>query len=232
MPGMSATASASCVSCASCRPRPLRGVDREQERAVVAGAERLAQLVVGHALGLDSGWLPSSGWPRRMFVVGKAKISRTITPPAMDSRLAGHALAPAVEARGRLHVLAPLRRQPAAEHADHGRQEREGGDDDGATPIADAMPSLPISGSPMTSRPAIATITIRPAATTEEPAVAGAGRPRRGRVARGRLLAEAADDEQRVVDAGAEAEHHRDRGRELRQPERRRRARRAASGRR
>ena len=43
-----------------------------------------------------------------------------------------------------------------------------------ATPIAAAMPSLPISGMPITSRPAIATITIRPAATTEAPDVAAA----------------------------------------------------------
>ena len=42
------------------------------------------------------------------------------------------------------------------------------------TPSAAAMPSLPISGIPITSRPAIATITIRPAATTEDPAVAAA----------------------------------------------------------
>ena len=43
-----------------------------------------------------------------------------------------------------------------------------------ATPIAAAMPSLPISGMPMTSRPAIATMTISPAATTEAPDVAAA----------------------------------------------------------
>ena len=40
-----------------------------------------------------------------------------------------------------------------------------------ATPIAAPMPILPISGMPITSRPAIATITIRPAVTTAEPAV-------------------------------------------------------------
>ena len=43
-----------------------------------------------------------------------------------------------------------------------------------ATPMAAAMPSLPISGMPITSRPAMATITIRPAATTDAPAVAAA----------------------------------------------------------
>ena len=42
------------------------------------------------------------------------------------------------------------------------------------TPIAAPMPSLPMNGTPMTSRPAIATITIRPAATTDAPDVAAA----------------------------------------------------------
>ena len=42
------------------------------------------------------------------------------------------------------------------------------------TPIAAPRPSLPISGIPITSRPAIATITISPAATTEAPDVAAA----------------------------------------------------------
>ena len=41
-----------------------------------------------------------------------------------------------------------------------------------AMPIADARPSLPMNGSPITSRPAIASITIRPAATTDAPDVA------------------------------------------------------------
>ncbi len=40
------------------------------------------------------------------------------------------------------------------------------------TAIAAARPSLPMNGMPMTSRPAIATITITPAATTEAPDVA------------------------------------------------------------
>ena len=89
------------------------------------------------------------------------------------------------------------------------------------TPIAAAMPSLPISGMPITSRPAIATITTTPAATTDAPEVAAAfADASRGRVAGGDLLAVAADDQQRVVDARAEAEHDRDHRRELRQVER------------
>ena len=43
-----------------------------------------------------------------------------------------------------------------------------------ATPIAAPTPSLPISGIPITSRPAIATMTIRPAVTTVAPDVASA----------------------------------------------------------
>ncbi len=43
-----------------------------------------------------------------------------------------------------------------------------------ATPMAAAMPSLPMSGMPITSRPAMATMTMRPAATTEVPDVAAA----------------------------------------------------------
>ena len=42
------------------------------------------------------------------------------------------------------------------------------------TPIAAAMPSLPMNGMPITSRPAIATMTITPAATTDAPEVAAA----------------------------------------------------------
>ena len=40
------------------------------------------------------------------------------------------------------------------------------------TAIAAARPSLPMNGMPITSRPAIASITTRPAATTEAPDVA------------------------------------------------------------
>ena len=89
------------------------------------------------------------------------------------------------------------------------------------TPIAAAIPSLPISGMPITSRPAIATITTTPAATTEAPEVAAAfADASRAAVAGGDLLAVSPDDQQRVVDAGAEPEHDRDHGRELRQGER------------
>ena len=42
------------------------------------------------------------------------------------------------------------------------------------TAIAAARPSLPMNGIPITSSPAIATMTIRPAATTEAPEVAAA----------------------------------------------------------
>ena len=41
-----------------------------------------------------------------------------------------------------------------------------------ATPMAAPMPMRPMSGTPTTSRPAMATITISPAATTDAPEVA------------------------------------------------------------
>lgn len=43
-----------------------------------------------------------------------------------------------------------------------------------ATPMAAPTPIFPIMGMPTDTRPAIATITIRPAATTEAPDVAAA----------------------------------------------------------
>ena len=89
-----------------------------------------------------------------------------------------------------------------------------------------------MNGIPMTSRPAIASMTISPAATTEAPEVAADFADASRRLSPGGdLLAVAADDQQRVVDAGAEAEHHRDRRRERRQAERRGQRSRAGSGR-
>ena len=70
-------------------------------------------------------------------------------------------------------------------------------------------PSLPMNGMPITSRPAIASITIEAGgddgrAGRSPPTCAAASR----RLSPGRdLLAVAADDQQRVVDARAEAEH-------------------------
>ena len=70
------------------------------------------------------------------------------------------------------------------------------------------------------SRPAIATMTMRPAVTTDEPEVGGGpSPPPRARCPAPQLFPESAEDEQRVVDAGAETEHDRDRGREVRDPE-------------
>ena len=67
-----------------------------------------------------------------------------------------------------------------------------------------------MNGMPITSRPAIATITIRPAATTDAPEVAAdLAAASRGESPCRDLLSVAPDDQQRVVDARAEAEHHR-----------------------
>ena len=79
-----------------------------------------------------------------------------------------------------------------------------------ATTIAEPTPIRPTNGIPVASRPAIATTTIAPAATTDVPAVRLATAAASGTlVARRELLAVAADDQQRVVDPRAEAEHHR-----------------------
>ena len=123
----------------------------------------------------DSGWLPSSGWPSRSCVTGAANTSSTSTPAAIDSH-------------GRAVTISPQRpnaRDGSTCSGFFGRSRFDSAPimigrivsadtTTAATPIAAAMPSLPISGMPITSRPAIATITISPAATTEAPDVAAA----------------------------------------------------------
>ena len=50
------------------------------------GPNACAEAVIGDALGAcDVGWLPSSGWPRRSCVTGKAKMSRMSTPAAIET---------------------------------------------------------------------------------------------------------------------------------------------------
>ena len=71
-------------------------------------------------------------------------------------------------------------------------------------------PSCRSAGCRRPAAPAIATITMRPAATTDTPESRWRAPPPPALVARRQLLAVAADDQQRVVDAGAEAEHHRE----------------------
>ena len=110
-----------------------------------------------------------------MLITGKAKISSTITPAAIDSHGRAVTVSPQRSKRrdgstcsgffGLIHFpSAPIMigRIVSADTTT------------APTPIAEARPSLPMNGMPITSRPAIATITIRPAATTEAPAVPAA----------------------------------------------------------
>ena len=108
-------------------------------------------------------------------MTGKAKISSTSTPAAIDSH-------------GRVVTVSPQRskrRDGSTCSGFFGLIQRPSAPimigrivsaetTTAPTPIADARPSLPMNGIPITSRPAIATITISPAATTDEPAVAAA----------------------------------------------------------
>ena len=123
----------------------------------------------------DSGWLPSSGSPRRIDVTGRAKISRMTTPTA-------------IETHGRAVTRSPQRSNAADGRTCSGFfgfSQRPSAPimigriviadtTTAPTAIADARPSLPMNGTPITSRPAIATITITPAATTDAPDVPAA----------------------------------------------------------
>ena len=121
----------------------------------------------------DSAWLPSSGWPIRSWVTGNAKTSSTTTPAAID-------------AHGRRVTISPQRLNAGEAwtcSAFFGTSLRPKAPimigrivsaDTTTAPIAIAAPRpiFPTYGTPITSRPAIATITIRPAATTVVPDVA------------------------------------------------------------
>ena len=80
-----------------------------------------------------------------------------------------------------------------------------------ATMIAEPYPIFSIIGMPETLSPRIATITVTPAKSTERPAVALARPMAIGhRLAGGQVLAMPGEDEERVVDADAQTQHHRD----------------------
>ena len=69
-------------------------------------------------------------------------------------------------------MLELLRFEPALERADHDRQEGQGRDHHCGDPDRGADSHLADQRVPITSSPAIATITIKPAASTAEPEVA------------------------------------------------------------
>ena len=108
-----------------------------------------------------------------MSVTGNAKISSTSTPAAIDSHGRAVTRSPHFsntgEGRVCLGSFGVSQRLNAPISA--GRTVSA----DSTTPptaIAAPRPSLPMNGMPITSRPAIASITIRPAATTDAPEVA------------------------------------------------------------
>ena len=90
-----------------------------------------------------------------------------------------------------------------------------------ATAIAAARPSLPMKAMPEAYRPSTAMITVTAAIRTDRPLVPTVGRPL-GRVdALHDVLPVPGGQEQRVVDADAEAHHHGERGRDAGERERR-----------
>ena len=221
------------ASCASLSARALRDVDREQERAVGAGAERLAQLVVGDALGLGLGLVAVVGLAetqlrdRRREHQQHEHAGRDRQP-----RARGDDLAPAAERGDGCACSGFFGASQRPKRADHDRQDRERGDDDRADGDRRREAELADERDPDHEQ---ARDREHHHEARGDHRRAGRGRRLRRRVAtavpRGDLLAVAADDQQRVVDAGAEAEHHRDHRRERRQVERRRQRRRAGSGR-
>jgi hypothetical protein len=121
--------------------------------------------------------LPSSGWPRRSDAKGSARSTSTSVP--------------AMAAASGLRVIIPAhcakRRDGSTCSGFFGRRRRANAPISvgstvmaptatAAMMIAEPMPILPTNGMPVASRPAIATMTIAPAATTDVPAVAFATR--------------------------------------------------------
>ena len=204
MPGVSATAFWSVVELRPVAGAPFGVSTASRNGPLEPGPNASAELVVGDALRAAT----RPGCRRRAgrgAAASPAPRRRAAAHAGGDRhpRPAGHDLAPAGEGGRRPDVLGLLRHQPAAERADHDRQDRQRRHDHRADRDRRAEArSCRCTGSPITSRPAIATITISPAATTVLPAVAAALRRRvAAAVARGHLLAVAADDQQRVVDA-------------------------------
>ena len=191
--------------------------DREQQRAVEARAEPLAELVVCDPLGLVL---------RQVAVVRLAEAQvgerqgehdeQEAPGDDGDPRATDQDPAPPLEAGGPADARRVLRLEPAGQRAGEDRQHCDRRDDDEGDGDRRADAHLAdqrdADGEQAGDRH-----------HDDEPRrhhrYAGSGVRARGRLRRGvacgELLAEAAEDEQRVVDAGAEAEHDRDRRREL-----------------
>ncbi len=231
----SATACCELASCAlrgrrrpsGCRRRAGTGRSSRGRRPRSAGRRRRAG-------SRDVGWLPSSGWPRRSCVTGAAKTSSTSTPAAIESHGRAVTISPQrPKAREGRTCSGFFGRSRFASAPDHDRQDRQRRHDDRAD--ADA---------PRRCRACRSAGCRSRAGRRSRPSRSGPRRPRRrptwrppSPTRRGCCRPPATCSrkrpmiEQRVVDPGAEAEHHRDHGREGGQAERLRPARRAGSGR-
>ena len=175
MPGVSATACWSAVSCASVSGAFFGVSTASRNGPLVPGPNASLNWSYATRWVADSGWLPSSGWPMRSPVTGNANTSRTATPAAID-------------AHGRRVTNSPQRVNAGetwACSAFFGTSRRpkapimigrivSAATTTAPTASAEPRPIFPMNGTPTTSRPASATITISPAATTVVPDVAAA----------------------------------------------------------
>ena len=200
----------------------LGRVDREQERPARTGTERLAQLVVRDPLGGGLGLVAVVGLADAQPRDGEREHQHDRDAGGdRRPRTAGDELAPARERRRDLGVLGFLRHEPAAEGAHHDRKDRQRRHDHGADRERRAEAHLADERDAHHEQTGERHHHDQPGCDDGR-----AGRRRRARggvlqaVAGRSLLPVAADDEQRVVDARAEAEHCCEHGREGREPER------------
>ena len=202
------------------RLRVALDVDDDRDRAVEAGPEALGEQVVGAAARLLA-WAacpgrrrrgaraPTSTPARRSAAATTGKTTRALRgdepAPAGDERLLARRLR-VVERRQERHLepvdLVPEQRaaRPAAASSRSARWSARRG--------RCRCPSLVTKSRPMNARPVTEIATVRPAKSTARPgrrAGLGGRVPRRQPVVE--QLPEARDDEQRVVDADAEADH-------------------------
>ena len=191
----------------------------DEERAVEAGAEPLREQVVGLARGR-----------RRGVAAGVAAAQPHAGDRQRDQR-AATTVAATANARGRRSISALKRAQrgdSCSPSATAGTLTRRPNAPSSAgrsvsepTIVSSTASAAAIAGPlrnemPSSTMPSRATTTVEPANSTERPAVSMAVRVAARSVgARGALAAEAADDQQGVVDADAERDHHRQGRREV-----------------
>ena len=190
----------------------LRDVDGDQERPVRAGAERAAQLVVGDALRPRRGLVAVVGQPEPHVEHREGEDEQQHDADGdRDPRAGGDPLAPALEAARRADVLGLLRLEPAPERPDHDRQDRDRGDDHRAD--GDRGGEAELADERHADHQQAGDRDHDDHARRDDGGArrrGGLGRRVAFGVTRRGLFSVARDDQQRVVDAGAEAEHHRD----------------------